>query len=217
MAHMGARDAFQMNLRYWLEFPNSVPIIISPANDRLFVEGYQSMSFGSKGHDGVDALRRFKEMIQMLSHIQYPKIIIAEYDSIAFRHEWPTTKPMEVAGMFFNEGDHSVFKGDYFGHPPLFMERETLACISLAFDNIPLTSEGGMWDRAFGYACQMAGVKRINFLDGKKPLGFTRNTIHKHEIPELQKAVKKGAVYFHGVKDPEVLHAIQTARKPVMP
>jgi hypothetical protein len=210
MAHGRALDTLKRHMPFFEEHLQGDFIIWTPQDDPIYYGAMPVQHTGFKGHDGVEALRRFRYMLRSLSEGPHERLAILEYDCV-ITAGWPEFPPTALAGIFFPEPHHETFKGRQFPHPPLFMRRMTCQALVRAFDRIPLNSEGGMWDRALGLAMDLAGIDPFDLhQDGR---AFSHNTIHPAHYDGLREAARNGATYFHGVKDAETLRVLVNAKK----
>lgn len=208
MAHKDIKDTLERHLPFWYRYNYDIRVF-SPADNAIHGDaiargmGVECQVVGSRGHNGQSAMARFIYLLSFLATDEvYGRIILAEYDSLITQLIWPDPDEDEVAAMFFHKGD-SNFTAEFYPHPPLFMRRETLLRIVQNGLMAP-EAEGGMWDRWFGRAMELSGVKPKNMIDQ----GFSRNTVHPAHYPDLTKAVAKGAWLFHGIKDAAALDII---------
>lgn len=170
------------------------------------------LAFGSPCHNGPASLDRFRYLIHELSNRckeqGHEYVLINEYDSFCLSPSIPTMLFGDCiwSNLHF-EKPGTRFVSTHFLHPPLFMSAKILHLISGACDTYRDQECGGFWDRMLGYLCEKAGIPMMPY----GPLGYSTNTIHAANIPHAIGAALRGALFFHGVKTPEALAAIESA------
>lgn len=210
MAHGAVKSTLQRHLPFICTGEDDV-LVWSPENDKVVVEGKQAISLSLKGHDGRNALLRFRYILRHLAESPYKRHALFEYDSIALAG-FPNIEEGTIAGIFFRENNPGpVFKASIFCHPPLYFHKSTVMRLADAFERIPLNEEDGMWDRALGRAIELAGVNHMDL--HKNGLAFSHNTIHPEHYEAARTAARGGAKYYHGIKDAQALEVILKAIK----
>lgn len=202
------------HLPYWTQ--HKAPILFfSPADKALRVEGHQALAWGKASHHGPGSIERFKYLLHHLQHrkesSEADRIILHEYDSICISQKFPETDPTKVsANAFFNRDQDKRFVEKMYCHPPLAIPMSLLPAINAAFKAMPNDAGGGFWDRAFGEACDRAGIEIVSFAEHTGQ-GFSKNTIEPSSQLDMilvTGSAKCGVECFHGVKSKEVLDAI---------
>lgn len=207
MAHAEAKDTFKRHFPYWSAQVPDVErdmLVWFPENSTFEIGGIQSMQICKKEHHGVEAIKRFRYMLEHLNGLGYDRYIFHEYDSISLE-PFSDQSLGDIAGNFFEGGDTGGFNSPIYPHPPLVFSKTGLAKVVAEFRDMPW--EKGVWDRWLGLIVHRSGMSWHSFL--KAGTGFAFNTIHPEHFPLMHKAIMAGAVHLHGVKDEEALKAAQ--------
>lgn len=212
MAHADAKDTFLRHFRYWkMQAGENLDnlMVWMPEDAKFNVEGVISQTVGRKEHHGPQAILRFRYMLDFLNGLDFDRFLIYEYDAISLEHV--RDFPEEFAGNIFHEDHPGVqFLAPLFSHPPLVFSKRGLAKVCAEMKQMP-EMESGMWDRYLGLAIHRAGLTVRNFMaDGT---GYAHNTIHENQYDDVRRAIMKGAVHLHGVKQIGCLQVIELARK----
>lgn len=216
MSHLEATEIFLRHLPLWQACGHPL-LVFCPVNsipkipDRIPI-----LAYGHAEHHGVEAVRRFKFLLDFLGHIQAGEFWIFESDSFCLNPSAldtaldPVITGRDFYGNVFPIGDSDPsFAGKSYVHPPFGITHAALNQVNSL--NLSETAERGFWDRHLGLALEKISPKlRVGsaIADGA---GFARNTIEPEDRGAAVKAVEAGAVWFHGVKCPLTLTMIQTA------
>lgn len=207
MAHAepAAEDTFNRHLVFWRRLGHDISVMCP--SDSQVKTGLPVMPIGTRCHNGPEANRRFRNLLEILAMTDYERYVIFEYDSICLS----PTLPNEIDGRglwcnLFGEDQPAArgFLGSHFTHPPLVMDKETLRDIVRAGTDVPDEAERGFWDRWLGLVCERGCIP----MRGYARLGFSKNTIAEAELPEAVQAVRGGAVMIHGIKSENVLNKL---------
>lgn len=216
MAHAepAAEDAFNRHLPFWRRHSSDISVMC-PLDSQVKT-GLPIMPIGTRGHNGPEANRRFKKLLEILTMMDYDRYVIFEYDSLCLSPDLP--QRVSEPGLWCNLFDEDQptargFKGSHFTHPPLVMDKGTLRDIVRRGEQVSDEAERGFWDRWLGLVCELGSIP----MRGYGRLGFSKNTITESELPEAVKAVHGGAVMVHGVKSENVLNKLYAACYPILP
>lgn len=208
MAHKDAQDTVNRHTDYWITgVPEFNELIFTCPRNSMILSQYPVVALGVASHHDPSAIDRFRKILNFLSTMDYDWFILTEYDAIAFEPMFPGTRDMRVYSNLFTS-DQPNFEGHHFTHPPLQFSKKTLTFLALYFNTAPDTIERSFWDRAMGLICERNGIE----LTGYGCLGYAQNTIEPRHLASAIEARKKGAVWFHGIKDARTLQAIAQAK-----
>jgi hypothetical protein len=201
-----AQITFDRHLPFWRQ--HEVPIFVVCPSDLQVRTGLQLVPIGKRQHHGAMANSRMRLLLKWLGQSTKSQwVIIHEYDSLCLS-EVPGAiweKNVLWANVFPNNDRN--FKGRFYFHPPLLIPREILTGICRSVSLVSDDAEHGFWDRWLGLVCQIAAIPFQTY----GTYGFSRNTIQPHDLPEAILAIRAGARMIHGIKDPQVLAALDAA------
>lgn len=213
MAHKEAATQLALHMPFHRQNTEGSPILIfCPSDSNLYVNGCEHLFSGRCGHHGAHAIERFRFLLNHLKDrcAGYDRLIIHEWDSICVSPRFPDTRMDAVsANAFYNREPSETYREKMYTHPPLAIPMALMPRICEAMAKLPNDSCGGMWDRFFGLALEMAGIEIVSFCEHTGD-GFSMNTIEPEHYPRLHKSVMNDAArVFHGVKNQTVLDIIK--------
>lgn len=204
MAHHGTEEICRRHLPYWKKDASDL-VFFSPANSVVDLPDQEIWAWGRASHHDTEANRRFIHVLEMAARTNFEYISVHEYDSLSLG-----AIPLRygrLCGNVFKIGEVDPrFKGKFFIHPPLTMDRSTLIRVVDALHEVGAEAECGFWDRLLGYACERHGIEPFSFR--AHGLGYAQNTIEPCHFAEAKAAVANGAVMVHGIKTREAFNAV---------
>lgn len=213
MTHKEACWAVERHLPIW-ENINKEILFVSPEDSAMsegFTKGYQQILLGKAEHSGETSAQRIVKTITLALQKDWDYLLLMEYDSFAL--ELPQDVfPMDfgVSAAVYPQNKPIKFRGKFYLHYPMLFSRTGLARIYDQLHRV-LSRDRKFSDRFIGLAVQHAKIPVKNLLATNR--AFSKNTILPRHCDDLDKAVNKGAVFFHGVKDIETLSRIYKTQK----
>jgi len=209
MTHKEAVPTVRRHLHLW-DMVSGDKIFISPADSKMdFGEAqfpYPQSLIGEAEHSGEKSAQRIEQIFITVKEFEWDLLLLMEYDSFALGLP-PDVIPAEggVSAATYTQNKPIKFRGKFYLHYPMLFTREgfnkTLAMLPRV-----QTKDRYFSDRFIGRAVEYANIPVNNLLANKK--AYSKNTILPEHYEKLGKAVKEGAVFFHGVKDIETLSRI---------
>lgn len=202
MAHGAALDTFRRHVPLWLEHRAAAGLVVCPANDPIPQEAspWPVHPVGLSEHNGFEALKRLRWLVETLATKDASHHVIFEYDSICL-------VPMIARRRgFFGHCRLSMdprFLAPRYANQPFIIDRESLRFMRAQISAWPELFEQGECDRYFAALAFLAGVP----LFPHSPPSYCRATLTKQHIELMGRAIHEGAVYLHGIKDAEILEA----------
>lgn len=223
MAHRECQETFDRHLSLWEQHQCDM-VVFTPEDATINTRGHFLWAYGPRGHHNAAANRRFKELLKMCARCDYTRFLICEYDALCLTPAIPIfyerthtdgrwlngknwERPYLCGNVFHDDTPDKKFVGRTFVHPPLIITKAGLNLLLPHLNALPDDAEGGFWDRLLGLACERAGIEPMDFME--HGLGFARNTIEPDTVGDAHDAAANGAIFFHGVKGPSALEAIQ--------
>jgi hypothetical protein len=210
LAHREAQETFDRHLPYWKAWTDKI-LVVTPEDSQIQTSEMQ-ISHGKACHVGEEAVKRMRWMFRWLEGTDFNEFLVHEYDSIAFDRP-PIFNDQEyesayaIQGNWFHTEDKKDWASRSFAHPPLAFRKSGLHALVAAIGQIPDHAERGAWDRWIGLATERHGIGQYNYC-GNGSSWYSANTIHEDKYPELARAVRNGARFFHGVKAESCLKVI---------
>lgn len=209
MTHIDAGLTVERHLPIW-EGINKEIIFTSPRNSMLsqdFIKDYYNIPIGEAEHSGEISAQRIENIFVYAKELDWDLLLLMEYDSFAISLP-PEVMPAYggVSAATYSQNKPIKFRGKFYLHYPMLFTREgfnkTLAMLPRV-----QTKDRYFSDRFIGRAVEYANIPVNNLLANKK--AFSKNTILPQHYGNLEKAVKSGAVFFHGVKDIQTLSRVK--------
>lgn len=206
-AHHGVEATVSRHLPFWEASYDRVVFVTTKGSAlKLPVEQIER---GAGGHHGDELADRVVEMLEWALSQSWSMFGLFEYDAFHLAHMAPPLKGMSA--IRYKQDNPTYWEGAFFLHYPHLYSREALAAIVPQLKAIRARGEVDTRysDRFIGRAAELAGIP-VQDLKAEK-LGFSRDTITTADVPEMEKAVRKGAVAIHGVKTEDILAEILKA------
>lgn len=215
MAHKEAQSTFDRHLPHWARMcgPKDDMLVAFPSNSKVMVpQGAQGLEVGLAAHTGVQSIIRMKTILEHLAGMNADRYVFFEYDSICLGKELPDLSTHHVAcPVFTDDGLERGFLGKMFCHPPIMFSGHGMQTVAKQWSLMSNDAEKSVWDRYFGRACELAGIQPFNMLAAG--LAYSHNTIHPQHYESMEGAIRRGAVFIHGIKDEETLKRALRARE----
>jgi len=217
LVHKQAQETFDRHLPYWKAWTDKI-LVVTPEDSQIQTSE-QQISHGKACHVGEEATKRMRWMFRWLEGTDFTEFIVHEYDSISFDRPSIFNSPDTndaIQGNWFRGEEHPDWLSESFVHPPLAFRRPALGALVAALGIIPDHAERGAWDRWLALAINKHNEQRTRIWIpsygsngfGVCGSGFSHNTIHEDRYPELARAVRNGARFFHGIKQESALKVI---------
>lgn len=209
MAHTEAQPTYTRHLPIWSA--HRLPILTYFPQNSTF-PCPNSVSWGNKGHNGGDSIRRFHWLFTHLAGLSHSHFIVHEYDSLSLRADLPVRYFGEDA--FWSTVCHNReplgngnFESPIYFHSPMIFSKSVVERMVAAFAEFPPDSERGFWDRYLGLMFTRKGWQYSDY--GTE--GYSRNTIEECHLIQACDAARRGAFQYHGIKNERTLSALLTA------
>lgn len=209
MTHREAKETVLRHLHIWEGITKNI-IFISPEDsfmsEERFCCGYPEVRLEKAEHHGELSTQRIIKIFEFALTQEFDYLLLNEYDSFALSlpaDVMPATGGVSAA--IYVQNKPMKYRGKFYLHYPMLFDREGMKKV---YEKLPKvqTNDRYFSDRFIGRAVEHARIPVNNLLARKK--AYSKNTILPEHYPKLRKAVKEGAVFFHGVKDPETLKII---------
>jgi hypothetical protein len=201
MGHAEIQATFDRHLPLWEK--HGCPLLVVCPVDSILSTKWPVLAMEKSSHNGPHINRKFRRILEFCQTMRYDRFVFMEYDALCIG--CIPTPGGHITGNLFTS-DQKEFQGHYFLHPPICFDQKALEPLVKFAKTVPDETDG-FWDRYLGYLCEYGKVPFV----GYEWLGFARNTIEPHMIPDAVAARKAGAVFFHGVKTEAVLNALLNA------
>lgn len=209
MAHRGVQATVDRHKKYWERWGDV--IYLCGQDDCLRGEYGMQWAYGPAEHYGFASNRKVTMALRQAVDMAPTNIIFLEYDAIILGEDnkWLYEIPHDAiwCPRFGDTRPNRGFVGTQFLHPPLVMRTKMASKLVRAMEEIGPAVEQGFHDRFTGYACEQFGIPVQDMW--AQGLTFARNPIEGHYVDEACEAVKRGAIFLHGVKDEHTLRRIE--------
>lgn len=222
LAHGAAKETVLRHLPYWFKVCGTI-LLVTPVGQKLQLNlenviEYEMVVDGGS-YSTLTNQRTFLALdcaLNLYRESPYEYFILFEYDSLCWGPipdaavpppgamsgiVWPNEKVTPIPGK--------PFKGNFYLHFPHIYSAEGLALTVKAMKHlVSMDAEWGYTDRYIGLAVERAKVPVVD--TRKMGLAYSYENISKHPDRVLGciEAVKKGAIFTHGIKDKESLDLI---------
>lgn len=193
MAHGGAQKIFDRHLPLWEA--HGWPIeVFCPRDDLVFTK-HPIYAYGKSEHHGEEQRLRLLEAMKWVVKLGYDYSVWFDHDSFCLN---PTPPLFPASGTIYaNVGSNQEtlrFLAGVYPGAPMHMTHGTLCELLFAALQSPLVFEEGFADRLIGAWAQIGGIPMVQHD------GFWKTEIAKFEWDNLDRALKAGAIWIHGVK-----------------
>lgn len=203
-AHHGVEETVKRHLPFWRAVSRRV-VFVTRVDAKLELE-VEQIAIGTGGHHGQELAERIVGMFDWASKESWTTFGLFEYDAISLSMLAP---PLEgMAALRYRQDRPDYWVGKFFLHYPHVYSRKAFDKIHPQLKEIlsQKVIDTRYSDRFIGLAAERAGVPIMDLRAEK--IGFSRDTITELDRSELIKAVRKGASFFHGIKDADTLKAL---------
>jgi hypothetical protein len=166
---------------------------------------------GHAEHNGELSAQRIISIFEFALTRDWDHLLLLEYDAIALSLP-PDVMPDKggVSAARYKQNKPYKFRGKFYLHYPMLFTREAVEKLIKFLPNI-VSNDRYFSDRFIGRAVELANIPVKNLI--KTGRAYTKNTIEDRHIPNLIKAAKGGALFYHGIKSERVLNAILNNQK----
>ena len=211
MVHNGAEHTVARHLSIWERITKDI-VFISPEDSQMqnsfLTTHYAKAGIGKAEHHGEISAQRIELIFEFLLSLKWDYCLLNEYDSFATnitRKGYAISGGLSAALYFQNKS--IKFKRRFYLHYPMLFTKEAMSIVYFNMSKIK-TNDRYFSDRFIGGAAEIGKVP-INDLKRKK-LAFSKNTIGEKHVGDLEKALRLGALFFHGVKTEHILQVIKS-------
>lgn len=206
MAHGAAQETFNRHVPLWRRLVSDDKIlVIAPATDPIKDCPFSFLNIGQHGHATKASVDRLKLALGNIIKFGSGYHLICEYDSFALT---PDFKMREgLSGPLMPNKEPCRFMAPRYPNPPWLVDWRTACLMWQCANRWPSVIEEGFADR---YLAALAYLANVPILDCE-PSGFTRATITQAFWFLTRKAIERGGVMIHGVKDAETLDVVLKA------
>jgi len=206
MTHKEAEPTVLRHPHLWTKHTGEV-LFISPVDSKMNIQNlFTELGIGFAEHHGEISAQRIINVFKFALQQDWTHLLLMEYDSFALalpKEVMP--EPGGVSAAVYSQNKPHKYRGKFYLHYPMLFTREGMQKVYDKLDTVK-TKDRFFSDRFIGRAVEYAKIPVNNLLIKKK--AFSKNTILPEHYPKLRKAVKNGAVFFHGIKDEETLKII---------
>jgi len=192
----------------WKKYGNQIIVVDNPSCKHEYPFTDRVITWSKEtGHHDANLVEKFLFCVDLATKLNGPTAIVDGdcfiTDELEVTDEVIYGSRLWDAMTLPNPVPNGVCR--YFVHPPYVASQytwnaiyKTLLRISKVrgLDGTPL--DGGFCDMLLGTAAAMCQIR----LEG---IGFSRNTVTKVDLPELNKALKDGVPLIHGIKDKSLI------------
>lgn len=209
MTHKDALPVVERHLPIWKQVSNNI-IFTSPKDSMMGIEN--EIGIGKAEHHGELSARRIIEIFDFALSKEWDHLILLEYDALVIElPEDVLPEPGGVSCTVYPQNKPHKFVGKFYTHYPMLWTREGMEKVAKMLPKVVNCEDRYYSDRFIGRAIEYAKIPLKNLLNINR--SYTKNTFReKHEVP-LRRYTRNGAVFFHGVKTPEILKIIQENRR----
>lgn len=213
MTHQEALLTVERHLSIWENITKEI-IFCSPENSYMseerFVFDYPEARIGEAEHHGEKSAQRIIKIFEYALNWDWEYLLLMEYDSFALALP-PEVMPDKggVSAAVYSQNKPIKYRGKFYLHYPMLFTRSGLER-TLEKLEVVKTNDRYFSDRFIGRAVEYARIPVKNLLANRK--AYSKNTLLPEHYSKLRKAVKGGAVFFHGVKTQEVLNIILSTK-----
>ena len=204
MSHREALPTVERHKPIWMSVTKNT-IFVSPINSLMGVKNEAAIGF--RQHHGELSAQRIVGIFDLANHLNnWDYLLLNEYDSFAL--SLPEDVISEAGGISaaaYKQNKPDKFKAGFYVNYPILFTKEAVRKIRIHLPNIK-SLDRYYSDRFIGRAIEIGGIPIKNLRRNKR--AFTKNTILPEHYDKLRKAVKAKCVFFHGVKNLEVLSQI---------
>jgi hypothetical protein len=211
LAFEGAKGTVERHRKYW-EAQGDV-VYVCGQGDALQGEYGLQWVYGPAEHHGFASNR--KVLLALKQAIQgFPtNVLLMEHDAFILKpfKEWGHAIPTDAiwCPSFSDTRPNRGFVGTRFCHPPIIMNHRMACRLVSAMEALGPACEDGFFDRYIGLACDQHGIKvQDMWAEG---LCYARNPIEGHYLDEACEAVKKSAIFIHGIHTEDNLRRIEAS------
>lgn len=213
MTHRDVLSTVTRHVSIWTKLPGRIQLTSPTSFGMTGYLGTQELQMGVPEHHGEKSAQRITQIIKYaLDREDWTHLLLMEYDSFALDLPEEVMPPEGgVSAALYPQNKPVQFIGRFYLHYPMLFTREGL---SRTYEELPRvkTKDRYYSDRFIGMAVELAKIPINNLRASGK--SYSKNTIREKHYKELNKAVRGGALFFHGVKDNATLQVILQSIEP---
>lgn len=198
MTHKEAIPTVKSHLPIWEGITNEL-FFISPIDSQMNIKGIKEIAIGEAEHHGEKSAQRIIQIFEFALRLNWEYILLMEYDSFALEvAEIDLPDESGVSAPVYLQNNHKKFTAKFSLHYPMLFTRDGFGKTYNYLNKVVDCNDRYYSDRFIGKAVEISQIPVKNLFSINR--AFTRNTITKDYEPALQRAIKAGAKFFHGVK-----------------